>query len=216
MTGEDRGLHVDVSLDRRFLLALLEVVPPGVDEIFAIFGILDLLRAGGRVVIDMAPTGHALELLRTPARLLAWTRLLLKTLAAHRTLPMAQDAAVEVATLSQHVRELSAILQDRRRSRIVVVTLPEPLPDHETRRLLRDLEGLNAPVGAVFLNRVLMSDAKTCARCRSARQWQAASIASLRQQLRGVEILVAREFDQTIAGADGLKRFTKDIWRLQD
>ena len=147
-----------ISLDRRFLLALLDVVPPGVDEIFAIFGILDLLRSGGRVVIDMAPTGHALELLRTPVRLLAWTRLLLKTLAAHRSLPMAQDAAVEVAKLSQNVRELASILRDAKRSRLVVVTLPEPLPDYETRRLLKDLQELDAPVGAVFLNRVLIGD----------------------------------------------------------
>ena len=216
MTGEERGIHVDVSLDRRFLLALLDVVPPGVDEIFAIFGILDLLRAGGRVVIDMAPTGHALELLRTPARLLAWTRLLLKTLAAHRTLPMAQDAAVEVAKLSQNVRELASILRDAKRSRLVVVTLPEPLPDYETRRLLKSLQELDAPVGAVFLNRVLIGDPPTCARCRLTVQWQAASVANMRCQLRGIEVLVTAEFDKTIAGVEGLKRFTNELWRLQD
>lgn len=213
MTGEERGIHVDVSLDRKFLLALLDVVPPGIDEVLAIFGILDLLRAGGRVIIDMAPTGHALELLRTPARLLAWTRLLLKTLAAHRSLSIAQDAAVEVAALSQNVRELSAILQDRKRSRTLVVTLPEPLPDYETRRLLEDLEQLHAPVGAVFLNRVLIGDPGRCSRCKSAQRWQAASIAKLREQLRGADLLVAREFEQSIAGADGLKRFTQELWR---
>lgn len=213
MTGEERGIHVDVSLDRKFLLALLDVVPPGVDEIFAIFGILDLLRAGGRVVIDMAPTGHALELLRTPARLLAWTRLLLKTLAAHRSLPMAQDAAVEVAKLSQNVRELAAILRDAKRSRLVVVTLPEPLPDYETRRLLNDLDGLDAPLGAVFLNRVLIDQRQSCARCRLTALWQAASVAKIRGQIESAEVYVAREFDEAIAGAESLKRFTQELWR---
>ena len=159
MTGEQRGIHLDVSLDRKFLLALLDVVPPGVDEIFAIFRIVDLLQTGGRVVIDMAPTGHALEVLRTPARMLAWARVLLKTLAAHRTLPIARDVAVEVATLSQNVRELAAILRDRKRCRLAVVTLPEPLPDYETQRLLQGLKELNAPLGAVFVNRVLIGDA---------------------------------------------------------
>ncbi len=216
MTGEDRGLHVDVSLDRKFLLALLDVVPPGVDEIFATFVILDLLRDGGRVLIDMAPTGHALELLRTPARLLAWTRLLLKTLAAHRSLPMAQDVAVEVAKLSQNVHELAAVLRDAKRSQVVIVTLPEPLPDHETRRLLKDLQGLGAPIGAVFLNRVLVGEPQTCARCRLTEQWQAASVASMSRQLRGIEILIAPEFDKTIAGVKALERFTKKLWRLQD
>ncbi len=214
MTGEERGIHLDLSLDRKFLLALLDVVPPGVDEIFAIFRILDLLRTGGRVVIDMAPTGHALEVLRTPERLLSWARLLLKTLAAHRTLPIAQDAAVEIATLAQNVRELASILRDGERCRLLVVTLPEPLPDYETRRLLQALRELQAPLGAVFVNRVLV-DSGRCARCTLAAQWQAASLASLRRQVKGAEIFIAREFDTPIAGAKGLQQFTRELWRMK-
>ncbi len=215
MTGEERGIHLDVSLDRKFLLALLDVVPPGIDEIFAIFGIIDLLKRGGRVVIDMAPTGHALELLRTPARLLAWARLLLKTLSAHRTLPIAQDAAVEIAKLSQNVRELAAILQDPERSRIVVVTTPEPLPDYETGRLLRDLKKLDAPLGAVFINRVLMEADAKCARCKLAAAWQAASLANLRKHMPDAEILLTREFETPIAGAQALRQFTTELWRIE-
>ena len=214
MTGEERGVHLDLSLDRNFLLALLDVVPPGVDEIFAIFRILDLLRSGGRVVIDMAPTGHALEVLRTPERLLAWARVLLKTLAAHRTLAIAQDAAVEIATLSQNVRELASMLRDPKQCRLMLVTLPEPLPDYETRRLLRALEALKAPLGAVFVNRVMMGDAGHCARCRLAAGWQSASLASLRRQLKGSEIFVAREFDEPVAGLKQLQQFTRALWRL--
>ncbi len=213
MTGEQRGIHLDLSLDRKFLLALLDVVPPGVDEIFAIFRIVDLLQTGSRVVIDMAPTGHALEVLRTPARMLAWARVLLKTLAAHRTLPIARDVAVEVATLSQNVRELAAILRDRKRCRLAVVTLPEPLPDYETQRLLQGLKELNAPLGTVFVNRVLIGD-QVCARCKLAAQWQALSLASLRRQLRGREIFVAPEFDEPISGPKGLQQLTRKVFRL--
>ncbi len=214
MSNEERGIHLDLSLDRKFLLALLDVVPPGVDEIFAIFRILDLLRTGQRVVIDMAPTGHALEVLRTPERLLAWARLLLKTLAAHRTLPIARDAAVEVATLSQNVRQLASILRDGKRCGMVVVTLPEPLPDYETRRLLHSLAELCASPGAVFVNRVLV-DAGNCTRCKLTTQWQAASLASLRRQFGGREILVTRESNTAIVGAKGLRQFTNKIWRLE-
>ena len=59
------GLHVDLTFEKEVFAALMDVVPPGVDEVFAIFRILDLLEAKqGSVFIDMAPTGHALELLR--------------------------------------------------------------------------------------------------------------------------------------------------------
>ena len=52
---EVRGVHLDLSFERDLFLAVLDVVPPGVDEIFAAFRILDLVDAGGRVQIDMAP-----------------------------------------------------------------------------------------------------------------------------------------------------------------
>ncbi len=215
MRGEQRGVHVDLSLDRRFLRALLDVVPPGVDEIFATFGILDLLHKNkkGRVVIDMAPTAHALEVLRTPDRLLAWARVLLKTLAAHRTLPIARDAGVEIAKLSQQVRGLSSILRDNKRCQIMTATLAEPLPDYETRRLLEALRELQVPLGAVFVNRVLM-DGAGCRRCSLVREWQAMSLAMLRKRLGNGEIYVVEEFDGPIAGAKALARFTRKLWRL--
>ena len=110
---ESGGLHVDLTFEKEVFAALMEVVPPGVDEVFAIFRILDLLEAKpGSVFIDMAPTGHALELLRMPERILLWSRLLLKSLAAHRTLALAQDVAVELAGLGQRVRKLLELMRD--------------------------------------------------------------------------------------------------------
>ncbi len=37
--------------------------------------------AGPTAIVDLAPTGHALELLRMPDRMLLWSRLLLRALA---------------------------------------------------------------------------------------------------------------------------------------
>lgn len=224
-SSEQRGLHVDLTLDRDFLLSLLDVVPPGIDEVFAVFRILDLLDEGGPVVIDMAPTGHALEVLATPARLLAWSRLLLKTLAAHRTLPFAQDAAVDLATMAQRVRDLSAMLQDARRCSVLVVTLAEPLPDRETIRLLRSLKDLRVPVARVFVNRVrLESDTRSsrgstrrekCPRCRSSREWQRYVLAEMQRQLRGKQIYVVPEFSAQIMGAKALQRLTRRLWQIR-
>src|SRR5262249_55267068 len=149
---------------KRTFAALMDVVPPGVDEVFAIFRILDLLEAPGlprenhargkRVLIDMAPTGHALELVRTPERILRWSRLLLKSLAGHRTLSLAQDVAVELAELGQRVRKLLEIMHDPKQSRAWVVMLPEPVPDRQTRRLLAAMEELGITVDSLFVNRV--------------------------------------------------------------
>jgi len=225
-SGERRGIHVDMSFDRQLFSALLDIVPPGVDEIFAIFRILDLLEngAGGDkndsiVIIDMAPTGHALELLRMPDRMLLWSRLLLKALAEHRSLPLAQDAAVEIAALGQRVRALARMLRDRRQALLIPVMLAEPLPDRETERLLAALKELGTSTLPVFVNRVLFArDVKGCPRCSRAREWQLATLGKLEERLghgSGERLWIVRNFPEEVAGADRLQSFTHELWQLQ-
>ena len=216
-TGKLSGIHVDLSFERRLFSELLEIVPPGVDEVLAIVHILDLLGdSSKRVVIDMAPTGHALDLLRTPQRILAWTRLLLKTLAAHRTLDFARDAGVKVAELGQRVRELLDLLKDPERSCIYTVMLPEPLPDRETERLMHDLGELGLSSNSMFINRVLFAaDTGKCQRCRRSRQWQMATMAKLSRRYRYKTVYAVRNFPAEIAGKRALRTFTGELWRAR-
>ena len=216
LSSEQSGVHVELSFERRLFTALLDIVPPGVDEVFAVFRILDLLAAGSQtVIIDMAPTGHALELLRMPQRMQLWSRLLLKTLAAHRTLALAQDVAVEIAAFGQRVRELAALLEDGQRAGVWTVMLPEPLPDRETERLRQQLAGLGIADGPLLVNRVLFAgEVGSCARCRRARHWQLATLARLRGQRPAGGIYVLKDFAAELAGEQGLRRLTAELWQM--
>ena len=213
--SEISGIHVDLSFERQLLSELLEIVPPGVDEVLAIFRIFDLVGSGRtQVVIDMAPTGHALELLRMPQRILVWSRLLLKTLAAHRTLALARDAAAKIAEISVRTRELLALLKDSESAEMDVVMLPEPLPDRETERLIAELESAELPVRRIFLNRVLMDSGAKCHHCSRARQWQQATLAAMKKRHRGMDLFVIRNFPDEISGERALQSFTGELWRL--
>ena len=218
MSGNVKGIHVDLSFDRQVISALLNIVPPGVDELFAIFRILDLLEVPGqKVIIDMAPTGHALELLRMPERILHWSRLLLKSLAAHRTLPLARDVAVEIATISQRVRELAKMLRDRKQSQIWPVMLSEPLPDRETARLLSAMKELGADAAAIFVNRIIFAeDVVNCPRCALAHSWQMHTLSGIAKRFAAGrrKIYIIRNRSYEIAGKKRLKEFTQELWEL--
>jgi len=209
-------IHVDLWFERQLFEQLLESVPPGVDEVLAVFRILDLLSEGDkRVVLDMAPSGHALELLRMPERILVWTRLLLKTLAAHRKLAVVQDVGVEIAKMGQRIRGLVAVLSNAKAARIYTVMLAETLPDRETERLIRSLKALQLPLGPLFVNRLMMGkDVGRCARCRRARDWQGVTLSEVRRRFSGMKIFVARNFPSEIAGRKGLRAFTGELWQL--
>ena len=210
------GLHVDLTFEKEVFAALMEVVPPGVDEVFAIFRILHLLEAKpGHVFIDMAPTGHALELLRMPERILLWSRLLLKSLSAHRTLTLAQDVAVELAGLGQRVRKLLEMMRDPKQSRAWAVMLPEPVPDRQTQRLLAAMDELGIAVDSLFVNRVLLTPEKNCKRCQRAHRWQLATLKGLQQKYGRHRLYLVRDFPWEIAGAEKLKKFTGELWQTQ-
>lgn len=221
------GLHVDLTFEKQVFAALMDIVPPGVDEVFATFRIVDLLdqksgdlvqEKNGHVFIDMAPTGHELELLRMPERIQLWSRLLLKSLSAHRTLALAQDVAVELATLGQKVRKLIATMNDPAQSRIWAVMLPEPVPDHQTVRLLKAVREIGITVDSLFVNRVLISGKEdvSCRHCRRARAWQMSILQALRKKYRQYRIFLAPEQPGEIAGAAALKKFTSELWQIAE
>jgi anion-transporting ArsA/GET3 family ATPase len=152
-----------------------------------------------------------------PERILHWSRLLLKSLAAHRTLPLARDIAVEIATISQRVRELAKMLRDGKRVQIWPVMLPETLPDRETARLLEAMKDLGVDPVAIFVNRVIFADdVRGCKRCTVARSWQQQTLRNISQRLqRGrKKIFVVRNQPDEIAGRRSLSDFTKELWQL--
>ncbi len=215
-TAEVSSVHVDLWFERQFFSRLLESVPPGVDEILAVLRVVDLVRgSSSRVLIDMAPTGHALDLLRTPDRILVWTRLLLKSLAHHRTLALARDAGVKIAELGKGVRDLSKFLKNPRETRVYVVMLPEALPDRQTERLIAELSKLRLSTGAIFVNRVLFKeDVRDCRRCLRRHQWQLNTLGRLSARYSQIPIYVVRNFPNEIAGKKALRSFTGELWRL--
>lgn len=215
-TAEVSDVHVDLWFERQLFTQLLESVPPGLDEILAVLRVLDLLQQpSGRVLIDMAPTGHALDLLRTPERILVWTRLLLKSLAHHRTLALARDAGAKIAELGKAVRDFLDVLRNSRRTRVYAVMLPEALPDRQTERLIAELAKLRISTAAIFVNRVLFKeDVRRCRRCSRTRQWQLATLGKLSARYAPVPLYIVRNFAHEIAGEKALRRFVGELWRL--
>ena len=215
-TSEHSGVHVDLWFERQLLSALLDIVPPGLDEVLAIFRIIDLRAStAGKMIIDMAPTGHALELLRMPERIVSWSRLLLKSLAAHRKLALARNAAVRIAELELRARELLQAFRNSGEVSTFAVMLPEPLPDRETERLLAEMDHLQLTPCALFVNRVIFAnDAKSCRRCKLAAEWQSSVLAKLSNRQSVTAVFVIRNFPFEIAGSKGLRAITNELWRL--
>ena len=74
------GRNVDATFDRIVVQDLIDLAPPGLDELFALVSISDALASHDAVVVDTAPTGHALRLLALPPKALSWVHAILEIL----------------------------------------------------------------------------------------------------------------------------------------
>jgi arsenite-transporting ATPase len=178
-----RGSRFDAAHDRAIVRGLVDLAPPGLDELVAVMSIVEALVAPGGtpydvVVLDAAPTGHALRLLETPAAARAWVRTLLALLLKYRAVAQVGTLGADLVDLSRRLTALEALLRDPARTGFVVVTRAAELPRAETARLLAALRRLRIRATAVLVN---AATPPGCARCRRAAAAERRAVAALRR-----------------------------------
>jgi arsenite-transporting ATPase len=207
--------------DRQALQDLFDLAPPGVDELVAVIEVTDaILAADGEppfdlVVIDSAPTGHALRLLEMPALAHDWVKAMMAIMLKYQSIAGVGGLGEVLLRLSQGLRRLRQLLNDAELTSFIAVTRPAALPRAETLRLMRRLRAASISVPAVVVNAVGLG---TCARCARESRLQQRELTTLARELGrhrdGPRLIVAPGWMPAPAGPAGLRRFAAQ-WRLR-
>ncbi len=209
------------ATERQAMRDLVALAPPGVDELAAIIDVIQAL--GGRrgtaqfdlIVIDTAPTGHALRLLEMPALVHDWVKTVMAILLKYRPVVGVGDLGAVLLGLSQGLGRLRTLLGDPARTRFAVVTRAAALPRAETVRLLDRLRAAAIAAPIVIVNAV---GAGTCARCRTERSRQQTEILALSKALTRARapkrplLLLTPAMVPPPSGCAGLRGFLAE-WR---
>ena len=173
---------VDAGQDRQVMHALIDLAPPGIDELAAIIDVTDAVDSGTTdlIVMDTAPSGHALRLLEMPSLVQDWVKALMSILLKYQPVVGVGELGAVLLQLSQGLGRLRALLGDAERTSFVVVTRAAALPRAETARLRRRLEQLHVHVPLVIVNAVGRG---TCERCRAAARMQQLEVNRLARDL---------------------------------
>ena len=162
---------------------LMNLAPPGIDELFGIISVVDACADYHAIVVDTAPTGHALRLLEMPDAAREWVQALLRVLLKYRGLVRPGQLAQELVAVAKAVRELQALLRDGTRTRFIAVTRAAEVPRLETERLLKRLRQLQLSTPAIVVN-ALTGSPGACVRCHTIAAAERRSLAALRRTLR--------------------------------
>lgn len=138
---------------------------PGLDELMGILEIQRLLRerVADRIVVDMAPSGHTLNLFELMDFLDGFLeamdlfqekhRVISQTFAGQYVPDQADAFLVDIKADLAAGRQL---LQDQQQTACLVVAIAQPMSYLETQRFLTALEKLQIPVGGLFVNHILL------------------------------------------------------------
>jgi arsenite/tail-anchored protein-transporting ATPase len=147
---------------------------PGLADVALLDRMIDVVvERGARydlIVFDTAPTGHTVQLLRTPEVMETWIQALVRHRRALLEIdrggeaqggspPLASDpvlAALE--RRHERLKLLRACVLDRSTTSFVLVTIPERLAIEETCRAREQLASIGIDVGALIVNRILPDD----------------------------------------------------------
>jgi arsenite-transporting ATPase len=189
---------------------LVELTPPGIDEIAAL-GVISELLDGGKydiIILDTAPTGHLVRFLELPEVALSWVRTFMKLLLKYQHVVQANQVAEELVALSKSLKRVRALLTDATWCEFVGVAIPERMSLEETKDLAKALQALKVPFRRLLINGVIPAEAAAeCQFCNSRRVSQLSVLRAFRRQFgHSVKLFVAPQQDREIQGPGELRR----------
>jgi len=185
----------DLTFDRVVLERMLDLAPPGLDEVMALTHVMDLLVHDSYdvFVLDAAATGHLIRLLEMPDLINDWLKAFFSLFLKYERILRLPTFEDQLVSMSRNLKRLRSALHDPARSMVCVVSIPTQMALAETRDLVAACARLGISTPSLYLN--MITPAGACALCSSR---------------RATELAVAAEFKaafpdlrQTLIGKQG-------------
>ena len=202
---------------------------PGMEELFSLLKILDFYESDeyDRIIIDCAPTGETLSLLKFP-ELLGWYMekfFPLGKVAMRILAPVSKriwkielpdrHAMTDIEKLYMKLIALQDLLKNNKITSIRLVTLPEKMVVEETKRNYMYMNLYGYLVDGVYINRILKSDVDNAFFA----QWmdiQRKYIEELEDIFADVPVTKIPWYESEVCGMDAIDRICDDVLTRDD
>lgn len=197
---------------------------PGMEELFSLLKITDIYKEGSyeRIIVDCAPTGETLSLLKFP-ELLSWymekffpvgkvaVRLLAPVSKQFFKIELPNKKAMnDIERMYLKLAELQELLKDRETTSIRLVTMPEKMVVEETKRNYMYMNLYNFNVDGLYINRILPAEIEN----EFFDDWlliQKKYIAQLEENFGMLPIFRIPWYDEELKGIHAVERICKDV-----
>jgi len=204
---------LDSTLDREAMERLIDLSPPGLDEIMALAELSRYTsqRKYDKIVIDTPPTGHFLRFLELPELMRTWLRAFFEIFLKYKALIRVPRIQSLLVNLSKEIKELQTILGNKERTLALPVALPTTLALEQTGNLLRRIEKLGMAARIGILNHISVPS-NGCANCAARAETSRHFLARYREEFPELHFLRLEEQAQNITGLRQLERIGASLF----
>ena len=203
---------MDIAFDRKVMEELMELSPPGLEELMALGKIMDLMKEDKYdiYVLDSAASGHLLRFLELPEIIRDWLKGIFKILLKYRNIAGLVEIKRKLLDFSKDIKKIQETLFGSKKTEFVMVSIAEEMGVREMGDLAQSLEKLNIPYNYIVLNRI--RPASHCKFCLTKRESQEKHIAKVKKEYPKKEVVLVPLFSYDIRGAEPLKELSKFLF----
>jgi arsenite-transporting ATPase len=184
---------VDIEFDRKVMANLLDLVPPGLDQIMSLIEITNYVDRGeyDMYVLDNAPTGHALRFLELPDLMQDWLRVLFEILLKYRDVVRFRQTSELLVDMSRNLKKIKEIFSDSLRCEFIPVSIPTQMALAETQRSISALRRLNMPVKRIIVNMMISQfvECKFCSVVQQQQEFAKGGLSEYKERFPEIEII---------------------------
>jgi len=162
--------HLDLAFDREVMERLMDLSPPGLDEVMALTLAMEFLAQGKYdvFVLDAAPTGHLIRLLELPELIDQWLKVFFGLFLKYKNIFRLPKVSQRLVQMSKDLKHLRSIVHNPNRSALYAVAILTEMAFQETKDLMAACRTMGLSVPVLFLN--LATPLSTCPLCSAMHQ----------------------------------------------
>ncbi len=202
------GSGMDVVFDKQVLEELMELSPPGLEELMALREIMDLIKENKYdiYVLDSAASGHLLRFLELPDLARDWLKGIFKILRKYQGFKL-EEIAQKIVDLSKDVRKIQEILFNSPKTEFIMITIAEEMGIRIMGDLAKSLEKLKVNYNYIIANFVY--PASKCSFCLTKRKNQEKYLDIIKKQYPDKKLILIPLLDHDVRGVSSLGELTK-------
>ncbi len=158
---------LDLTFDRQVMERILDLSPPGLDEIMALASAMEFVAQGQYqlLILDSAPTGHLIRLLEMPEIIDGWLKAFFEVLLKYREVFRPAGLAERLVATSKELKQFRKTLVDPRLASLCAVAILSEVALEETKDLLAACARMRVDVPVLFLNMATPAESSGCPSC---------------------------------------------------